>query len=193
MGMRQNSVAASRPTDAALSGKAGRRLRRMLAGVAVVAMLGGVAAAGRFVGDRFVNGQPSGAADATDAADANVADGFQSDSPMHSASRWQEFAVVSKTWEPARGHFVAAYETVRTEPSPEQEKRLEEWREEGIRMAAELTGIPEAFFRWLADKGLPVGEFMRFLAPFLEWLELVEPHNGTSVPPSQKRQAPTTI
>ena len=193
MGMRQNSSAASRSTDAALSGKAGRRLRRMLAGVAVVALLGGVAVAGQFVGDRFVNGQPSGAAEATDAADANVGDGFQSDSPMHSAPRWQELPVVSKTWEPARGHFVAAYETVRAEPGPEQDKRLEEWREEGIRMAAELTGIPEAFFRWLADQGLPVGEFMRFLAPFLEWLDLVEPHNGTKAQPPRKGQAPTTI
>lgn len=193
MGIRQNSEAASRPTDAALSGKARRRLRRMLAGVAVAAVLGGMIVAGQFAGDRFVNGPPASAADAPDANGANGADGFQSESPTHSASRWQEFVVVSKTWEPAQRHFVAAYETVRAAPSPEQEKRLEEWREEGIRMAAELTGIPEAVFRWLADLGLPVGEFMRFLAPFLEWLDLVEPHNGTKAEPPRKGQTPTTI
>ena len=64
-----------------------------------------------------------------------------------------------------------------------QDRKLEDWREEGIRMAAELTGIPEAFFRWLQDKGVPVGEFMRFLMPFLEWLEMVEPQNGTGPSP----------
>ena len=72
--------------------------------------------------------------------------------------------------------------------TPKQEKKLEEWREEGIRMAAELTGIPEEFFRWLQDKGVPVGEFMRFLMPFLEWLEMVEPQNGTNPPPQPRNQ-----
>lgn len=69
-----------------------------------------------------------------------------------------------------------------------QDRKLEDWREEGIRMAAELTGIPEAFFRWLQDKGVPVGEFMRFLMPFLEWLEMVEPHNGTGPSPMPQQQ-----
>lgn len=72
------------------------------------------------------------------------------------------------------------------EQGPDQ--KLEDWREEGIRMAAELTGIPEAFFRWLQDKGVPVGEFMRFLMPFLEWLEMVEPHNGTGPSPKPQQQ-----
>ena len=71
---------------------------------------------------------------------------------------------------------------------PGQDKKLEDWREEGIRMAAELTGIPEAFFRWLQDKGVPVGEFMRFLMPFLEWLEMVEPQNGTGPSPKPQPQ-----
>ena len=66
--------------------------------------------------------------------------------------------------------------------------KIEAWREEGIRMASELTGIPEEFFRWLQDKGVPVGEFMRFLMPFLEWLEMVDPHNGTQPPPQPKNQ-----
>ena len=69
----------------------------------------------------------------------------------------------------------------------EEDPRLEGWREEGLRMAAELTGIPEAFFRWLQDKGVPVGEFMRFLMPFLEWLDMVEPHNGTQTSPKPQR------
>ena len=68
-----------------------------------------------------------------------------------------------------------------------EDPRLEDWREEGIRMASELTGIPEAFFRWLQDKGVPVGEFMRFLMPFLEWLDMVEPHNGTQSSPRPQR------
>lgn len=72
---------------------------------------------------------------------------------------------------------------------PEQDKKLEAWREEGIRMASELTGIPQEFFRWLQDKGVPVGEFMRFLMPFLEWLDLVEPHNGTTPPAPQRNKA----
>jgi len=72
---------------------------------------------------------------------------------------------------------------------PEKDEKLAEWREEGIRMAAELTGIPREFFRWLQDKGVPVGEFMHFLMPFLEWLDMVEPHNGTS-PPSRPRSQP---
>ena len=71
---------------------------------------------------------------------------------------------------------------------PEQSEKLEDWREEGIRMASELTGIPEAFFRWLQDKGVPVGEFMRFLMPFLEWLDMVEPQNGTAPPPGKQPQ-----
>lgn len=71
---------------------------------------------------------------------------------------------------------------------PEKDAKLEGWREDGIRMAAELTGIPEAFFRWLQDKGVPVGEFMRFLMPFLEWLEMVEPHNGTGPTPKPQPQ-----
>jgi hypothetical protein len=159
----------------------------MLAGVAVAALLGSVAVAGQFAGGRFVNGQQAGA------VDVNVAGGVQPGGPMRSASLRPEFSVVSRTVGQAQWRSVAAYETVRAEPSPEQQKRLEEWREEGIRMAAELTGIPEAFFRWLADQGLPVGEFMRFLAPFLEWLELVEPHNGTTAQPPRKGSAPTTI
>lgn len=159
----------------------------MLARLAVAAALVSTAAAGQFVGGGLVNGQPAGA------AEVHVAVGFQPESPMHSAVLRPEFAVVSKDRELAQWRSVAAYETVRAEPTPEREKRLEEWREEGIRMAAEWTGIPEAFFRWLADKGLPVGEFMRFLAPFLEWLELVEPHNGTKAQPPRKGQAPTTI
>lgn len=185
MGMRRNAGAPPR-VGAAASGLAGLRLRRMLAGLAVAVLLGGVAVAGQFAGGGLVHGQPAGA------ADVNVADGFQPHGPMRSASHRPEF-VMSKGGERAQWQSVVAYETVRAEPSPEQEKRLEEWREEGIRMAAELTGIPEAFFRWLADQGLPVGEFMRFLAPFLEWLELVEPHNGTTAEPPRKGQAPTTI
>jgi hypothetical protein len=66
--------------------------------------------------------------------------------------------------------------------------KIEAWREEGIRMASDLTGIPEEFFRWLQDKGVPVGEFMRFLMPFLEWLEMVEPQNGTQPPPQPRNQ-----
>jgi hypothetical protein len=66
--------------------------------------------------------------------------------------------------------------------------KIEAWREEGIRMASDLTGIPEEFFRWLQDKGVPVGEFMRFLMPFLEWLEMVEPQNGTQPPPQPRDQ-----
>lgn len=71
---------------------------------------------------------------------------------------------------------------------PEQSEKLDNWREEGLRMASELTGIPEAFFRWLQDKGVPVGEFMRFLMPFLEWIEMVDPHNGTKPSPQPKNQ-----
>lgn len=79
---------------------------------------------------------------------------------------------------------------------PEQNEKLVDWREEGIRMAAELTGIPEAFFRWLQDKGVPVGEFMRFLMPFLEWLDMVEPQNGTAPAPNgqpQDKPSQTTV
>lgn len=78
----------------------------------------------------------------------------------------------------------------------EQTEKLEDWREEGIRTAAELTGIPEAFFRWLQDKGVPVGEFMRFLMPFLEWLDMVEPQNGTAPSPGgqpQDKPSQTTV
>ena len=78
----------------------------------------------------------------------------------------------------------------------EQNEKLEDWREEGIRTAAELTGIPEAFFRWLQDKGVPVGEFMRFLMPFLEWLDMVEPQNGTAPSPDgqpQDKPSQTTV
>lgn len=184
MGMRRKVGAASRTDDAASPGKAGRWRRRLLVGVVVAAVLGNVA-----VGGRFVNSQTADAAD----ANAVVMERFLSESSMQLVSRQQEFTVVLTNGVLAQGECGAAYELARTETSPEQEKRLEEWREEGIRMAAELTGIPEAFFRWLADQGLPVGEFMRFLAPFLEWLELVEPHNGTRGQPPQKRQAPTTI
>ena len=96
--------------------------------------------------------------------------------------------------EPVRAELVlgsgqgAAAVAVPAAATPKQEEKLEQWREEGIRMAAELTGIPEAFFRWLQDKGVPVGEFMRFLMPFLEWLEMVEPHNGTNPSPQPRNQ-----
>lgn len=76
---------------------------------------------------------------------------------------------------------------------PEQQDRVEAWREEGIRMAAELTGLPEAFFRWLEDKGVPVAEFVHFLVPFLEFIDMMESRNSTNPPPAQKRQAPATI
>jgi hypothetical protein len=33
-----------------------------------------------------------------------------------------------------------------------------------------------------------VGEFMRFLMPFLEWIEMVDPHNGTKPSPQPKNQ-----
>jgi hypothetical protein len=91
---------------------------------------------------------------------------------------------------PAAGRVILAA----AETEQKQNEKLDDWREEGLRMASELTGIPEAFFRWLQDKGVPVGEFMRFLMPFLEWIEMVDPHNGTkpSAPPkSQPRQ--TTV
>ena len=83
---------------------------------------------------------------------------------------------------------------VLVELKPGQQERVEAWRAEGIRKAAELTGIPEAFFWWLEDHGVPVGEFMRFVIPFLEWLEMIEaPHNATkpsSPPRNQPRDLP---
>lgn len=82
---------------------------------------------------------------------------------------------------------------VLAELKPEQQDRVEAWREEGLRMAAELTGLPEAFFRWLEDKGVPVAEFVHFLVPFLEFIDMMESRNSTNPPPAQKHQAPATI
>lgn len=87
----------------------------------------------------------------------------------------------------AQGRAIVVPAAAANAQERKEDPRLEDWREEGIRMASELTGIPEAFFRWLQDKGVPVGEFMRFLTPFLEWLDMVEPHNGTQSPGRQQR------
>ena len=118
---------------------------------------------------------------------------FQLAAPLRGSADGQ-VAAAGLMPEPVRAAFVSgsgvgfAAAIVPAAAAPKQEKKLEEWREEGIRMAAELTGIPEEFFRWLQDKGVPVGEFMRFLMPFLEWLEMVEPHNGTNTPPQPRNQ-----
>jgi len=82
---------------------------------------------------------------------------------------------------------------VLVELKPEQQDRVKVWREEGIRMAAELTGLPEGFFQWLEDKGVPVAEFVHFLVPFLEFIDMMESRNSTHAPPAQKRQSPATI
>ncbi len=82
---------------------------------------------------------------------------------------------------------------VLVELKPEQQDQVKAWREEGIRMAAELTGLPEGFFRWLEDKGVPVAEFVHFLVPFLEFIDMMESRNSTHAPPAQKRQTPSTI
>ena len=82
---------------------------------------------------------------------------------------------------------------VLVELKPEQQDQVQAWREEGIRMAAELTGLPEGFFRWLEDKGVPVAEFVHFLVPFLEFIDMMESRNSTHAPPAQKRQTPATI
>lgn len=147
--------------------------RRLLAGAAIVASLG--VAAVSWNDSRAVTSVPGGLLEhgrqASGMAPASARGVFVSEGIVPGSLEKHDSGLV----------VLAAAES-------DQDRKLEDWREEGIRMAAELTGIPEAFFRWLQDKGVPVGEFMRFLMPFLEWLEMVEPHNGTGPSPKPQPQ-----
>ena len=164
------------------NGKATRRQgaaawpRRILAGAAMVAFLG--CGALSWTGFRDVAPVAGG-----------LAEGVPASSGPASASARGVLPCAGFAFGLRAEHEPAAFRlrqdglVVLAAAQPDQDQKLEDWREEGIRMAAELTGIPEAFFRWLQDKGVPVGEFMRFLMPFLEWLEMVEPQNGTGPSP----------
>lgn len=164
------------------SGKATRRQgaaawpRRILAGAAMVAFLG--CGAVSWTGSRDVAPFAGGLAErvpASSGTEPASARGVLPGAGFAYGSRAEHGPAASRVQPDGLVVLAAA--------KPDQDQKLEDWREEGIRMAAELTGIPEAFFRWLQDKGVPVGEFMRFLMPFLEWLEMVEPHNGTGPSP----------
>lgn len=169
------------------SGKATRRQgaaawpRRILAGAAMVAFLG--VAAVSWGDSRAVTSVPGGQVEHGRQVPAMVP------APALGvfASEWVAPASLAEH-DPAASRVQPDGLVVLAAAEPDQDRKLEDWREEGIRMAAELTGIPEAFFRWLQDKGVPVGEFMRFLMPFLEWLEMVEPHNGTGPSPKPQPQ-----
>lgn len=168
MGQKRSDGVRRKADDAICRQKGEGRVRRFLAGLAVIVALGvtmpgwsgtsAVRADGALAGDLpQAGGNVFYRLEAGDAPDAGRV------CPL-----------------PASG---VAGDVVLAAATPGENEKLEEWREEGIRMAAELTGIPEAFFRWLQDKGVPVGEFMRFLMPFLQWIEMVDPHNGTKPSP----------
>ncbi len=160
-------------------------LRRFLAGAAIVASLS--VAAVSWNDSRIVTSVPGGLLEHGRQVPGMVSGMVPA--PARGVFAGQRVAPASRLeHDPGAGRVHPHGLVVLAAAEPGQDKKLEDWREEGIRMAAELTGIPEAFFRWLQDKGVPVGEFMRFLMPFLEWLEMVEPHNGTGPSPKPQPQ-----